>query len=512
MRIVESDLLTVDLISDNNEVINWSVAAYKKTRYKTLDNVFRDINGYWGSLSFQRRASIFQKYKEIKEILDSVSVISEVPFDLSIFSANLINAVSELYKLMPFSEINAWVQKHALINYPDNLRIEHDHDDPMPDRTYLLSDYKGLVALTVALRPMVPIWGIYIKITEEASGVLFKEFSAFRLMGRTDVVISAPYDRLMRYIECCFTKQTDVFSAIISGLPKEEIPSWLLAVIAVRRLSACDIDASDTNGNIITNVYGFVTTTLDDLNKRFGNFKESKKKKGDNSLEDGEGSMLETYRCRQTISTGDVMKYNVYANDILKMARHVDSTIPEDLVALCLEASDILMSNDISKVQITLLQWIMSSTISPNAIPNLYKRQLINTIIAAQALLIHWGFCNVALLLSSVGTLPTNSSVSIAFNKIKIDDALVKQLNSFYPYKMNTEATQKFSNQAQVAIIKLAELVVMCTWQPTVTDNLLQYLDIELDLHGKIRLTYKDQSMVNQLASLVLFLNNRQEN
>jgi hypothetical protein len=60
------------MTSDDGRTITWDVSAYKRKRLNKGNDSFRDINGYWNALSYQRRQRIFDKYKEIADHLSSV--------------------------------------------------------------------------------------------------------------------------------------------------------------------------------------------------------------------------------------------------------------------------------------------------------------------------------------------------------------------------------------------------------------------------------------------------------
>ena len=508
MNLTDGEDLTVVMTSDDGQTLRWDVSSYKRNRITKTNDIFRDINGYWNALSYSRRAAIFNKYKEISEHLSSVGIVSDEVFSLTQFAETLTQLVTELYELMPYEEIEQWMFKHSVITYPDTLRTSHDPDDMSPDRTYLISDYRELAAFTVALRPMVPIWGSYIKMTDKAAGTLFKEYNAFRIVGRTNLMRTKPYDRLLRFI-ACLNRSSDTFSAILKGLASSDIPEWLLAIIAVRRLSAGEVDASEENGNIIANVYRFVDTTLSDLPKRFGSVQ--KKKPADEKRDDDNSSTLELYRSRQTVSTGDIMKYNVYARNIDRMISHVDNTVDTAIIDKCCESHSTIMKNNIAKVQITIVQWVLNDIISAQAVPNLYKEELVNCIIATQALLLHWGFPVIAMLIGAQECVPENINKMTTFARIKMDDKLVQELNKFYPYKINTEGTQKYSNVAQASIVKVAEVFNNHAWHATINPSLVSPMGINLEAQRRIRLMYNDTLLVNQLAQLVIFINKQSE-
>lgn len=92
-----------------------------------------------------------------------------------------------------------------------------------------------------------------------------------------------------------------------------------------------------------------------------------------------------------------------------------------------------------------------------------------------------------------------------------MDDKLVQELNKFYPYKINTEGTQKYSNVAQAAIVKVAEVFNNHAWHATINPSLVSPMGINLEAQRRIRLMYNDTLLVNQLAQLVIFINKQSE-
>ena len=72
------------------------------------------------------------------------------------------------------------------IHIPVRLEDTFVHSDERPmtrDKTYTKPDYVKLIGLTLALRPMIPIWGEFIERTHKETGTSFKEYYAYLLMA-----------------------------------------------------------------------------------------------------------------------------------------------------------------------------------------------------------------------------------------------------------------------------------------------------------------------------------------
>jgi len=509
MRIEQTDKGTCLLHSGTGVSSAWNVSVFERTRYSGVDDVFRDINGYWSYLSAARQQRIWRVYESIRVALDNYNSIEEA-MTLKTLGDLMIEGVCALYKEMPLAELEQWLRLYGKVVYPaTGLRKVHDPDDPMPDRTYLVADYQGLVLLTTALRPMVPIWGEYIRLIKQGTGSLYKEYIAMRLLGRSSIVESPAFERLRRYIECSITRETDTSAAVIAGLSRSEIPEWLLAVVTVRRMSVGEVDASEESGSIITNIYGFVTSTLNDLNKKFGGIKEKYPEDNASNADEGGGSMLESYRPRQRVSSGDTTLFNVAITDIENHVLQTDPTVPPHLIQICTQNIAHLSSLNITKHHMDMVKWVLPSVLSPRAVPSLYQEQLLCALAATQALLLHWGFNELALWVTSEGRQPDAHNVASLGAKMRISPELIERLNYFYPYIFNSHANGgKKPNQAYTDIITLAQNILTNHWYSTSIESVIKESGISIDASRRLK---PSANLTENLAALVVHINQRKE-
>src|SRR5690606_22049939 len=97
-----------------------------------------------------------------------------------------------------------------------------DYGDKPQARTYLRDDYRELVIFALALRPMVPIWGEYIRTSGDIAGNVYKEYAAMRLMINSWPSKCKPRERLLEYLENLIPRDPKNNSAIWSGLGTTE--------------------------------------------------------------------------------------------------------------------------------------------------------------------------------------------------------------------------------------------------------------------------------------------------
>lgn len=514
MLIEHVDKTTLRIVNDEGQELQWSVSVFSRTRYSDVVDAFRDINGYWAGLNANRRRRIFDIYKEARELIteyNSFEGVDNIAMDTGVLTASLIKIVERLYKEMPLEEIEKWLRLYGGVVYPNTgLRTEHDPDDPMPDRTYLVKDYTKLVLLTTALRAMVPIWGEYISIIEKTTGTLYKEYIALRLLSRSSIIEYDAFDRLRRYIECSITRDTDTTAAVLSGLSTREIPEWLLAVVIVRRISVGEVDASEDSGNIITNIYGFVTSTLKDLNKKFGGIKE---KWAATTSDDGEeGSKLETYRPRQTISTGDTMLFNIGAEDVENLVYKIDPSVPDAMIDKYIKASNKLHNLQVAKAQMDICAWVLGDlpkqVLSPNAVESLHQTALIGALVATQILLAHWGFSELSVLITAEGRVPNSNEATLISSQKAIPSSTIDRLNYHYPYTISTGPSSRKPNTAYSAINTVTQEFIILNWYCNLPDSIVNNQNVRLEPSKRIKISDR---LKDSLASLVVYLNDRHE-
>jgi hypothetical protein len=494
MRITQNEK-TCQVISSSGEELNWDISAfYRAQQHAEVEDVFRDINGYLNWLSPQRRQHIFAIYQAMHDIIKRVDNMSNL-------SMQLTEKVEALYNEVPLEEVDHWLRFYGNIMYPESTPLEHSPTDPMPERTYLKSDYHDLVVMTTALRLMVPIWGEYIEKIKKQVGTQYKEYIAVRLLSRSVIIECPALQRLVTYIECFVTRDTDSKSAIIAGLSTSELPEWLLSIILVRRLAVGEVDVIEDKRHIVSNVYRFIDNTLKELPTKFGNVRE---KYPEDSDED-ESSILESYRVKEQMTAGMMGTFNVYARDPIRMALGVDSTLPVWMVQQCSELVDSMQEMTIVKPHVVLVQWVMQGVMSPHAIPGMSKQGLIRAMVATQAVLWHWGFTDLALL-ATADVMPATQSLQMSDSRTRVPTALVEKLNEYYPH-MSTRpgmGNSRGQNFAYASVTALTREYIARNWRACAPRMLIDQSVGGVELSGQLIVP---STLTEQLIRLVIKLN-----
>lgn len=492
MPMSNKGMSVVRLVHKKQE-LSWDVSIYDRVTFADIPTVFDCINAYWKTLPADRLDGIFAIYQKIHETMQTGR-------DIYSLNQSLTNLVAQLYALMPYEEIRHWVNYKADVKIPASILVDYtpsqmsrglpsalkkqpqpDPDGPVQlpsisaadlnypkELTYLRRDYQELAVLSVALRPMVPIWGEYIKLTGEQVGGMFKEYEAMRLLYETDIPNVEPTQRLLTYMEYWAANEQTSHSAIMGGLSMTILPSWLLAGCLVRRVVFGQIHAMDDNQSIISNIYRYVSSTMKSIHDSF-NGKVNPKKLPMEMNEEDNSSLADMYKVKQDVSDADLVAMNIYTEHVTDMARRIDETLPPEMVAVCLNFMEKLQHERIRQHQIVLVQWIIRPALSPRSIPYLNKASMLRILAVTQAALWHWGFFDLAAFLTATERPASNLSAQWGSeSRSRVPKEMVDELEKLYPHYRRQRGKDKSVRQLNVAyraIDGFCEYLMQSEWR-----------------------------------------------
>lgn len=498
MRFEAIEKGSVLLYSDADECIAWNVDVFDKTKFNSIDEVFKEINGYFAWLPVAKRQRLWELYSEIRHVLNNNTALDPLVQKLS-------TLVAGIYEIVTIDEMSYWLNVYGSVVYPQDMKEVNDPDDPSPDSTYLRKDYHGLVVMTAIFRCMVVVWGEFMSITHKTIGSDFKEYVALKLLSKSDIRYCEPMERLERYIVARVNRGNDTDPAVVDSLSTEEIPEWFLANVVIKRLAIGQINAVPGKGDIIKNIFGFVSSRLGNMANTFGPIKE---KYPEEPAEGEEGnSILEMYRVKQSLTIGDVAMFNRYAQFPEQLVKHVDPNQPPAIdLGAYYEATNGLLNHQISRPQIILCQWVVPNALSPHAIPCLKKPELLRLMAGVQYLLTQWGLVDLAILVTSIGNLPEDADLGLADPRQRVPPELVETLKQMFPYTNPSEKeTDRKSNYAYTAIMALTKEFAAYRWQINAPRHLIEQRTAAIDVARRYILP---ANLAEQLTRLVIQVDN----
>lgn len=474
------------------ESMVWDVSVYSKSSdHKSPMNpqlIFKEINGWWASLPLKSQLKFWELYQEAREVLDTI-------FNVSDLQERLQDIIRRFYDIEEFTSLDHWVRHHSGIRFPADLKetIEDIRSDGIDypnrkEKTYLKGEYIDLAVMTVQLRPMVPIWAEFIRMTRRDVGGNSKELEAFRLLYQSKIHESNTMSRLQEYVHV--TVSTLVGSdlpatVILNGMSETELSDWMLATCVVRRLAMCQISVNDEASNIITNVYQYVRLGVQGSQKKHGKkfggrvnlrppseMGEDKQKRAvaeinkvKQELPDGVRVFLNVFMEKPTIVLYRAL--GLTQRGSMELIAEKPEGIDERLTA-CAAVVDQIPDLSFEPFQITLVQYTLSHVFPAKGVPLLTFSSLKNAIAVSQCVLWEWGFYDLAALLTAqryemgeeamIGAPETRSRIS----RELLDD----QANRWVFQKpVRGKITARQSNVAAKAVDILSDQMAEADWE-----------------------------------------------
>lgn len=394
------------------ESLTWITATYGKIRLEHPERTFDGLNAYWESLSEDAQDKIWAAYKEIKEYLEEV-------VDLHDIQRHLRAQIKTMYQQMPPDGASRWLMTMGHLHVPVDILEEISPDFRHPkERTYLRDDYVRLATLGLLVKPMIPIWGQFIRQSELANNNdLYKEMEASSLLVDTDLMTwPKPYPamtKLQNYIEAISENQPVSLGSLWRGLGSSEIPYWVLSKVLVRRLPIIPLNDASVRNNLIRNIHQYAATNLKPGGRgseigigRSGERVMNKEQRFYGPDQD-ETSILEEYKTKQLVTDGDQSSFQVSSEDIATIVQKVDPSIDLGLLEQTLSVLPLQEKWEIHLHQVLLAQWVLAGGFPPRAFEYISKLAVHRLVAGAQAMLWHWGFISLAMLMQ-VSELNTN--------------------------------------------------------------------------------------------------------
>lgn len=432
MKLMDVSELKTILDRGDGRKLQWDVYIFGKTGYAKNEDIYKEINGYWSSLTEDQKEKIWTIYEKI------YFALKEIP-DIINLSNRLSLLVQELFEFHNLDAVGHWVRFREHLKLPPDLKdmCGPEDDERTIQRTYLRKDYIELVVMAVALRALIPVWGELIRLIVKEVGSNFKEYEAMRIISKSMLISCPPMERLRRYIAATIDSDQELTSSILLGLGSSEIPDWLLSMVVIRRIAPGNIHYQEGRGSLISNIYAFLTGSIRDSDKKFGGMVKDKFPRDDKDDDDDRTSSIELYKVKQEASYAAIAIFSIYTEDPHKMLFHLDQTAPKEYLDECLASISDLYEMEIKTHHLTFSQWVINPVIPARAIHNLNKVALLRTMAVTQTLLWWWGFPDLALLSTATKEDEDKDNYLSVESRSRIPPDLIKQLNDMYPFKEN---------------------------------------------------------------------------
>jgi len=489
------------VLEHNGQLIYWNISSYDKRCFVGDIDVTVHINEYWAQLPMFKQEKIFNIFYSIRDVFEDVYQTEPLVHRL----VPLIKALFEEHKQ---EEIEHWLSFYSSIIIPEKLEDEYIQSDEKPgsrEKTYLRNDYRRLVVLAVSLRIMIPIWGEFIYRTRKETGTYFKEHLAYYLLNESNVFNCPAIEKLMTYVIHNIQPDRTTHNIVITGVGTEEFPTWLLSVVAVRRLCVGDVSGSNPTTSLVTFIYNFINQKVTGNNT--GNFATMVKGKEfeSSTSDDHNASRLEGYKIKLKAPIGDIVILEHYMDDPYRVIQKLKPTANLDLLNEFIQQNKALENEQIWLPQITIAQYILRPVISPRGLTHLNKIYAITAISIAQTLLWEAGHKTLAALISAIATNNRDEMMLGGIDsKARIPKELADRIGVLYPYAKVSASKKKSKvfNSVIQAIDELASLFGQRDWIITLSDEKAK----EITGHENIRRFSCPHDIKVLLAKLIIQL------
>ena len=467
---------SVAILSHGDKRLEWNIKFIDKANLAEDVDIFEQINAFWQTLPAEQQDKIFDVYNRTLNVLRTCWINN----DLGGLLTPLIN---ELVNLHDMEKIRYWMDYQSNLQLPmrlDEKFVEQQQSSYTRDKTYLKEDYKQLVMLSIAIRPMIPIWGEFLYKTEDDSGTQWKEYYAYLLLEQTSLMKTEPMIKLLTYVDRNVGgDKANPVSVLNGGISTDDFPDWVTGLVVVRRLGFGDIRGVNPNIHLVTQISGFINTIMGGQESRFKSAGMIKPKiiEGQGSSDSESNlSKLEGVKVKEAVPSGNIVPIDVFTDDIKKVAKRICPSLDMALLRASAESVKQLYNEEINPIQRSLVLLLCSREISTKGGMYLDHIKLIKLIAIAQAVFWHNGFHDLALLVSAISK--GRVGISNLEGRARIPPAQMDRLNVLYPHPRRPpgKKSDKGKNPAVIAIELMEVEFSSYQWRPTIPKEWLDQL------------------------------------
>lgn len=327
-------------------------------------DAFGDINRFLRTLSRTDQKKIFDVFMNVNENFIEVLAFDELKNFLT-------EAFTSIYNVVSVNEIETFLTKNNAIAIPPDIE-ENESNHYKESRTYTPEKYHGLIALSVALKLAVPIWGAYVKYITKGTGVGRKEIHCAQLLKESTLVNSRQYDEFVSFVVSTYSVGDTKTDSVLTGFGTEEQATLLPAACLVRKVA---VAPNLKSKNAVAEAYNYVVNDGPGHGRKHPYIKAKKIEKG-TMVE--ERALLETYQVKESISAGDLELIAYYCEEIPTVLRSICPDIPDNLIQEALKLRDCLIKRKFKPtlMNIRLVQFFVKQ-VPPQIVPQLDSRDLI---------------------------------------------------------------------------------------------------------------------------------------
>ncbi len=495
----------IETIVDHcNERLIFPAMTFTRDPFEKGFNPFEEINLYWSQQDDSFQDEVFQVFKDVYTAFDTILNADELYTELNIL-------IGRLLALHPLDKLELWLRLSPTIIVPDTVKDtlpDPTDNTKTPGKTYTLTDYYRLLALSMFMRCLVPVWGEYIANIRKAAGSAKKEFIAVKLLEGTGVLECEAVRRLQIYIdELTKAGEEATYDFVMEGFAPADIPRLMLSLVLVRKICLADLRGSNPQTQAVASIWKFLmhrVTSAEDSSVKVKEPRDEAEGSGGKEPH----SNIEAYRRRFQISFGDVAEFELQLGQEYDLAVLIEPDLPYNVWKESRKSIKHLEVENVGDAQLLIAGWVIKDIITPHSV--YYVEKELPSLLAAVESVLWWrGFKNIATIVSSqviVGV----EDVSIGYSNTReqIHPEVVDEMKKYFPFVWGNARRKSTPVQHDVlgAIDYIADQLFFNSWGMTMSDRRI------IEVFGEKRRTLIIPSNIKtELCKLIIDIEQRRE-
>lgn len=419
------------VVSHNGNFVTFSANSFSRKPFIRGYDVFDEINRYWKTLPALQQAQIYQVYKDIYDGFDQILSKDDL-YD------HLQSCIKLLIEHHPLQRLESWLNRDPSIQIPPDIPPDFVYSVESRytrEKTYTVSDYVKLRALSMFLRTMIPIWGEYINSIRRDTGVEMKEYTALRLLEGTGILTTEAVTKLTSYIDDITMAKKKDTSKILNSMSTEDTSYLLLALVLIRTVCTEDLRGQEPKVHLVSKVFKFLLQRVHNAVETDNSVKFKPLDRNSDEAAVTRRSVLESYFKRTEISMGDIAELELACSEIEALAEALCPGIPMQDVHDSVKTASAMLGEHISDPQKSMLSWVIKRHISPKGILYPSPQHIVGLLGMLESVLWHRGFHYLACLATSYPVIGREEMIiSPVDSRGQIPVELKDKILELYPY------------------------------------------------------------------------------
>ena len=316
MQLSIIDQATMKIEHEGHQSIIVSIREFSKTKFISYDankeiiDPFKEINMYINTcLKRQEKQAIYDAYAIIFEEFGLKSLDVDKLFQC------IQKQMRVIYDIVKVDDIQEYMEKEQLFNIPPDIKDSFT-GEYAESRTYDRAKYKGLIALSVAGRLVVPAWGEFSIIRKSTIGANRLPIPLMKMLIGTSILDSSQFKAFELYSNSTVEAGSHSPELVAGGLGTEFNMTINLAANFVKKVAT---GLNLTTNSYATNIYNFTANRGPYNDASGGDMVYAKSDIG----HEEEKSKMEKYSLREQMSQGDVSMIEYYLDSCSRVMKAV---------------------------------------------------------------------------------------------------------------------------------------------------------------------------------------------